>query len=89
MELITGINEIEQNDIEIYPNPASSFFNLNGVIGARISIHNMIGAVVHSEDVNSEFARINVGDLPTGNYIIRITDPESEKELVKKLMIAR
>jgi hypothetical protein len=58
-------------------------------MGARISIHNMIGAVVHSEDIQSEIARINVGDLPMGNYIIRITDPESEKQLVKKFIIAR
>ena len=58
-------------------------------MGARISIHNMIGVVVHSESILSETARINVGDLPIGNYIIRITDPESEKQLVKKLIIAR
>jgi hypothetical protein len=89
VELITGIEEIEQHNVEVYPNPASSFVNLNGIMGARISIHNMIGAVVHSEDIQSETARINVSDLPVGNYIIRITDPNSEKQLVKKFIIAR
>jgi len=89
VELITGINEIEAKDVQIYPNPASDFVNLNGVNGATVTIHNMIGAVVHSENILSETARINVGDLPTGNYILRITDPNSEKQLVKKLIIAR
>lgn len=89
VELITGIDEIEQRDVEMYPNPASHVVNINGVMGATISIHNMVGAVVHSESILSETARINVADLPTGNYIIRITDPNSEKELIKKFIIAR
>ena len=89
VELITGIEEIQQYDVEVYPNPASSFVNLNGIMGARISIHNMIGAMVYSEDIQSETARVNVSDLPMGNYIIRITDPKSEKQLVKKFIIAR
>ena len=49
----------------------------------------MIGVVVYTEDIQSESARVDLGDLATGNYIIRITDPNSDKELVKKLTIAR
>lgn len=55
----------------IYPNPSDGIFyirvpQVSGVI--YVSIHNLIGELVYSEQVNTNFSRINLQNMPAGIY---------------------
>ncbi len=63
------------NDLIIFPNPTKDVLNLNATYGfenAIFSVFDMNGKRV----MNSKFSSniIDVSDLSTGNYILRIID---------------
>ncbi|AUX18420.1 T9SS type A sorting domain-containing protein [Flavobacterium columnare] len=70
-------------NVSIFPNPTSNILNINLDNDSSISsiqILNLEGKVVH-EDINET---INVSELPSGLYIIKIkTDKE---EIIKKFI---
>ncbi|MEO9476140.1 MAG: T9SS type A sorting domain-containing protein [Cyclobacteriaceae bacterium] len=59
------------SDIEIFPNPASSFVQLN-VAEARLSLYNSEGRLV-LEGIINPGDRTNISHLPRGLYVYRIT----------------
>lgn len=62
------------NQVQVYPNPATEYVNVNLVGGAdKISILNMIGGkVIELNDV-FENQKINIENLESGIYFIEIT----------------
>ena len=82
----TGIEEIENENIRIYPNPANDFINIeindnhNG--NFNISIYNSLGIkVMETSNENT----INIEDLPSGMYFINVTTENLNK--TKKIII--
>lgn len=75
-----GISEMKtENPISIFPNPADTQIQISGVnlnSAAQLQIISMDGRVVKSETVNQSI--INVSDLATGQYIVKITDGEGK-----------
>ncbi|RLD54456.1 MAG: hypothetical protein DRJ01_18010, partial [Bacteroidetes bacterium] len=74
--VITGINDINMNNISIYPNPVSDMLHINNLTNVKnITISNVIGQKVKTvNNINSEILNINTSDLERGVYIISITD---------------
>lgn len=56
--------------MNVYPNPTSDFINIEK--GGRITIYDINGRIVLSAHSDSE--QINVSNLPSGNYIINVTN---------------
>lgn len=82
----TGNQELENASMEVFPNPASSFVNIdinfNEATNASLFITDVTGKLVQSqvlENVVNERININVSDLPAGTYIARITTAEGFK----------
>jgi len=75
---ITGVNEKDLLKINIYPNPATDFLNLDNANGKYL-ITNVQGQVVDSGNINGQ--PIDVRDLNTGNYIIQITGNNNVSQL--------
>jgi len=80
----TGDGVAKMSTITVYPNPAknSIVINTNG----RIEIFSMSGLLLKSIDNYTEGESINVSDLSSGSYIIRIcseSNTETQK-LIKK-----
>jgi len=82
-----NVTETKIDDVNIYPNPASSALNISSVQGSTITVYNLIGEVIYKEDVNTRTARIDVSYLENGNYFVRIT--RLHEQIVKKLVIAK
>lgn len=60
---------------KVYPNPASSFVNIelpNEITNAKVSIVDAIGRVVVNTTVNSGFSKIDVSALNEGTYFVKI-----------------
>jgi photosystem II stability/assembly factor-like uncharacterized protein len=75
-----GISEMKtENTIAVFPNPANTQIQISGVnlnSGAQLQIISMDGRVVKNEKVYH--SSINVADLATGQYIVKITDDEGK-----------
>ncbi len=84
--LTLGLNEInsEMNAIRIFPNPASDFISVNispslGKIN-QIEFFNSLGQTVK---ISKQPDKINIRELSTGLYFIKITNTRGNSEVVK------
>jgi len=68
-----SINDIN-NNIEIYPNPASELVNITNSLDAKIEIFNIVGSKVYSSTSLTETTTIDVSSFTTGTYIIKVTN---------------
>ena len=74
----TGISSFnsaaEQNQIQIFPNPASDFVQVGGDINfpSVMRIYNMTGKLVREERLESRDQQVNVSDLQEGLFIVRM-----------------
>ncbi|MFW5710264.1 MAG: T9SS type A sorting domain-containing protein [Bacteroidota bacterium] len=88
MSVATGIEEQQTSNLSVYPNPASEivFIRYPEKI-KRIKIVNMDGTVISEKRANGKQPFINLGDIPTGQYIIQI---QTEKSTISQsIMVER
>lgn len=71
--LITDVEEIHDNELTVYPNPANNLVCINGVEAAEVRVYNAIGQMVKTVRGTNE---IDVVDLAEGVYLVRIMDAE-------------
>ena len=87
----SDINEVQGSDeqFRIYPNPVKNQLTLEIYAGERhgvIDIYNPQGSLVKTVKINSNYKEIDVSDLPSGMYIIKVPD---EREPFIKQFIKR
>ncbi len=79
-----GINNIENTNISVYPNPATDIINISGITNAQVNITDITGKTVISENINNN-AQINVSNLASGIYNINIIT--NEGNFAQKIVI--
>ena len=89
-ELVLGLNDIKKSNYKMYPNPTSDYLNLNfdqPISKLELEILSMSGKVVKRiKGTNKDKPRIDVSNLPAGNYILRIkADGKTSVEKVIKV----
>lgn len=74
----TGVQDIStDNGISVYPNPVTNKLNITGTVpGARLTILDVTGRLLHSRQVQGENETFNLGDLASGVYVIWILDKD-------------
>ncbi len=80
--IMAGVEEITIDRVKVYPNPATSYINVEGDCD-RLSLIDMSGRTV-AESENNE---INVTSLPTGNYLLNVYRNDAVETV--KVVIAR
>ena len=73
---ITGINDIRNSNIKIYPNPTNNIFNIEGLTkneNNTIQIFDVQGKLVITKTIN-EKGMIDLSELNKGVYVIKIGD---------------
>jgi len=87
------INENKQDrSIDVYPNPASTFFvvyNYNGTESRIIELFDINGKIVKYSKTNNLSTRIETQDLPSGIYILKISNPGGKILRTEKMVIYR
>jgi hypothetical protein len=73
-EIVLANNDDILNDVIIYPNPASSVLNIKNAENSSIEIYDLLGRVVLSEKNISISRQLNVSNLSTGTYLIKISN---------------
>ncbi len=78
--MTVGSNELSENHVKIYPNPAvSEVFVDVGVIGnATISIYNMLGRKMMDEQLTTSRNRLDLNSLAAGAYVWQLTSTDGK-----------
>ncbi len=87
--LSINTNELVENTVKIYPNPAKTNFTiaLNKLGKVDVIIHDVVGKVVYSSSTNQERLQIdNNGEFNTGVYFVKVVN-QNNKVFHKKLVI--
>ena len=72
---LTSANNIEANNIELYPNPTNGEINVSGVkAGQRIQVYNSAGTAIREINVQGSIERISLRNQPAGMYMIVVSD---------------
>ncbi len=84
---VAPVNASHGIEVEIYPNPAITQMTISSNTKmASIVITNLLGQIVYEHLLNTEKAEIDVADLPSGMYLIRVNEPDGQVREVKKFM---
>lgn len=84
-----GVGGIEKAaTIIVYPNPASNAVTIVHAESSTVSIYNLSGQEVFKAAIDAERSSLDVSQLPTGNYVLKIID-EFGKCLANKLTVVK
>ena len=82
---VTGIEENEQKEIDVFPNPASSTITVqiaNKVLNASVTLYDVVGKKIkETVRMESDKTELNVSDLQNGVYYLQI---ENEGQIIRK-----
>ncbi|MDR2979198.1 MAG: T9SS type A sorting domain-containing protein [Bacteroidales bacterium] len=71
---IFSVKDIEKKSITVRPNPATNMFTVdleeNG--SAQVQLFNLVGQLVYSEQTNDSSISVNVSNLNSGVYMLKI-----------------
>ncbi len=78
--IITGINIISENDINIYPNPIKELLNINlgEILANKITLFDCQGKLIYSSVNKKNLVTINLNKVSNGIYFLQIV---SKKEV--------
>lgn len=74
-------NKIDDQTIEVYPNPVRDVLTVSGVDSVSLDVYSMVGEKLASAEGNS----INVSQLSSGYYILKVTTKTGT--VIKKIAV--
>jgi hypothetical protein len=80
----TGIKELNQNSISVYPNPTNGLFTIELNSTAQIIITNSLGEIIMNTTFNSGLQNLDLQNKINGIYFIRLI--QNNKQEVYKLI---
>lgn len=82
VEEVLSNSNFDENKITAYPNPVSDVLNLSHTNGIKeVSLYNMLGQLIFKTKLNEDQAKINVSNLSSGNYILKMTNDHQVKSI--------
>jgi len=78
LNVVTGIQEFNNSHLFVYPNPAQNYlqvdFDTQLPANTILHITDISGKGVYTQEHLQKYNRINVNNLPSGNYIINVSN---------------
>ena len=72
VQVATNITALQNNSVNIYPNPSRGLINISNSIGSEIIIFNTLGQIVFNDILDNQ--SINLSKLKKGVYFVKITN---------------
>ena len=82
-----GVGEDAAQAVEVYPNPAKDMLTVKAENLNNVTVYNMMGQKMLSQDVDAEEVTINTSDFEAGIYMVRITANGSE--ITRKISVVK
>ena len=83
----TGINEVAEGEVNVYPNPATTVINIDNAEGAQVSVFDINGRMITNVESASANQTIDASNLAKGMYIVRIAN--GNNVITKKVNVVR
>lgn len=87
-QTVTGIDNFENFNIDVYPNPATErltvSFQTLPETGAKIIMRDLTGKELLAQNVYSNREVLNIQNLPSGIYLVSVSGSNDVKKIVKK-----
>jgi hypothetical protein len=80
-----GIEDVTKDKILIYPNAVKDYFMIKHATGKRMTIYGTVGEKVLEKDIADENESIAVTSLPSGLYIVRISEKNRLVKTIKMI----
>ncbi len=85
-EVVSGVGDMENNPLKVYPNPARDHITISGLQGNGIlTLFDPSGKQHHRHNISAVEEKLFVGDLLPGNYIVHVK--EGKKVRTIKIVI--
>ena len=84
---LVGVETVKAENISVYPNPSNDILNISTEKEIQsIVIYNSLGQVVLTKNVDANFVKINIDELPNGIYTLKasINGVETFNKVVKE-----
>ncbi len=85
-ENITGIEDLNNKSLQLYPNPSQGIFFISGIPRADMSIYDCMGRLVRKNVITEEKKQIDLSGFPKGVYHIRMIMPNGNA-ISKRLLL--
>ncbi len=72
-DFISNTNDVNADNVMVFPNPANDVLNINFAEGANIQILNNLGQIVLNIDNAKESNKLDVSAFEAGSYFVKIT----------------
>ena len=70
---LTGVNEVSEASVNIYPNPANNTLYVNATSNiSKIEVFNTLGQKVMTVSANDNHAQLNTSNLSKGMYMLKL-----------------
>ena len=84
-----GMDETEASTASVYPNPSNDIINISLDKGEllKIELYSMTGRLLFKQYLNSGTYTLNIGDYPSGSYLVRVFNQNNDvtnTKIVKK-----
>jgi hypothetical protein len=83
----TGVNEINNSAIKVYPNPTKESFNIEvdaSIVGSNYIIFDQLGKIVQNGILSNASQILNVEELSKGIYNLKIDNSDIHVKLIKE-----
>ena len=68
-----SVNEHNQIEVKIYPNPATNFVQVTSDQIQRVEVYNMMGQLVFEQNYNDSQVVISTSGMAPGTYAVKVT----------------
>jgi hypothetical protein len=80
-----SVNEHNQVEVSVYPNPATDYLQVNSEIIERVEIHNMMGQKVFDSFYSDSHVVIPTDGMAPGTYVVTVTS--NGAQITKQVVI--
>ena len=90
--LETVKEDVKDKSLDVYPNPATSYFvvyDYSGDQSRSIELIDINGQLVRKRTASNVATRIDVSDLATGLYILKIKDGKGKIVRTEKILVRK
>ncbi len=85
-DAIVAVNEVLSESVDVFPNPCTDYFELQGLQKGTASIQSLNGQTVMNFDILADQQQVDVRSLHTGVYLLNV---ETDEGLVVKKIIKK
>lgn len=75
---VTGVNELTEGSVNVFPNPTTSRFTVEGEGLNHVMVFNTLGQKVFEADCQGDSFDINLNNVETGVYMVRVFTANGE-----------